>query len=97
MTARYDPGWVERFYDDLLRGTEGEIKYRVDATRSVLQRLGELESEPGDNLVLTIDSGIQAQLQESLEAGLELARNLEMEERRSPRSREHPDSLVPRP
>jgi cell division protein FtsI/penicillin-binding protein 2 len=72
---------VERYYDDQLRGIEGEIKYRVDATRSVLQRLGEQESEPGDNLILTIDSGVQAQLQESLEAGLEMARNLEMEER----------------
>ena len=61
---------VERYYDDQLRGVEGEIKYRVDATRSVLQRLGEQESEPGDNLILTIDSGVQAQLQESLEAGL---------------------------
>ncbi|MGB5379575.1 MAG: penicillin-binding transpeptidase domain-containing protein [Acidimicrobiia bacterium] len=72
---------VERYYDDQLRGTEGEIKYRVDATRSVLQRLGEQESAPGDNLILTIDSGIQAQLQESLQAGLEMARNLEMAER----------------
>jgi len=73
---------VERSYDDLLRGTEGVIKYQVDASRSVLQQLGEQESAPGDNLILTIDSGIQAQLQESLEAGLELARDLEMAERR---------------
>ncbi|MEN8233961.1 MAG: penicillin-binding transpeptidase domain-containing protein [Actinomycetota bacterium] len=73
---------VERQYDDILRGTEGRIKYQVDAGRSVLQRLGEQESEPGNNLILTIDGGIQRQLQESLQAGLELARVLEMEERR---------------
>ena len=72
---------VERYYDDQLRGTEGAIKYQVDAGRSVLQRLGEQESAPGDNLILTIDSGVQAQLQESLKAGLELARDLEMQER----------------
>lgn len=72
---------VERYYDDQLRGTEGVIKYQVDANRSVLQRLGEQESAPGDNLILTIDSGVQAQLQESLKAGLEMARELEMEER----------------
>lgn len=72
---------IERSYDDLLRGTEGVIKYQVDAGRSVLQQLGEQESEPGDNLILTIDSGIQSQLQESLEAGLGLARELEMAER----------------
>ena len=72
---------IERSYDDLLRGTEGVIKYQVDASRSVLQQLGEQESAPGDNLILTIDSGIQAQLQQSLEAGLGLARELEMAER----------------
>jgi len=72
---------IERYYDDQLRGTEGDIVYQVDAGRSVLQRLGEKESAPGDNLILTIDSGVQAQLQESLQGGLEMARNLEMEER----------------
>ncbi|MEN8113046.1 MAG: penicillin-binding transpeptidase domain-containing protein [Actinomycetota bacterium] len=73
---------VERQYDDTLRGTEGTIKYQVDAGRSVLQHLGEQQAAPGDNLILTIDSGIQAQLQESLQSGLEMARRLEMEERR---------------
>jgi cell division protein FtsI/penicillin-binding protein 2 len=72
---------VERYYDDQLRGTEGVIKYQVDAGRSVLQRLGEDESAPGNNLILTIDSGIQEQLQVSLEDGLALARSLEMAER----------------
>ncbi len=73
---------VERSYDEVLRGTEGIIKYQVDASRSVLQSLGEQEAAPGDNLILTIDSGVQAQLQESLKAGLELSRDLEMEQRR---------------
>ncbi len=73
---------IERSYDDQLRGTEGVITYQVDAGRSVLQLLGEQESAPGDNLILTIDRGIQAQLQESLEGGLGLARELEMAERR---------------
>ena len=72
---------VERYYDDQLRGTEGAIKYQVDAGRSVLRRLGEQESAPGDNLILTIDGGVQAQLQASLKDGLELSRNLEMAER----------------
>ncbi|MEA3503549.1 MAG: penicillin-binding transpeptidase domain-containing protein, partial [Actinomycetota bacterium] len=82
---------IERSYDDRLRGTEGAIKYQVDADRSVLQRLGEQESTPGDNLVLTIDSGIQAQLQDSLEAGLGLARDLEMAERRNALALENGD------
>jgi cell division protein FtsI/penicillin-binding protein 2 len=82
---------IERSYDDLLRGTEGIIKYQVDASRSVLQQLGEQESAPGDNLILTIDSGIQLQLQESLEAGLGLARDLEMAERREALESENGD------
>jgi cell division protein FtsI/penicillin-binding protein 2 len=82
---------IERSYDDLLRGTEGIIKYQVDASRSVLQQLGEQESAPGDNLILTIDSGIQLRLQESLEAGLGLARDLEMAERREALESENGD------
>ena len=74
---------VERTYDAVLRGTEGVIKYQVDASRSVLQSLGEQEAAPGDNVVLTIDAGIQEQLQESLKDGLELARQLEMAQRRN--------------
>ncbi len=82
---------IERSYDDVLRGTEGVIKYQVDASRSVLQQLGEKQSTPGNNLILTIDSGIQGQLQESLEAGLGLARDLEMAERRKALESENGD------
>ncbi len=82
---------IERSYDDLLRGTEGVIKYQVDAGRSVLELLGEQESAPGDNLILTIDIGIQAQLQQSLEAGLGLARDVEMAERQEALAAENGD------
>jgi cell division protein FtsI/penicillin-binding protein 2 len=82
---------VERTYDAVLRGTEGVIKYQVDASRSVLQSLGEQEAAPGDNVILTIDGGIQAQLQESLKNGLELARELEMAQRRNALARENGD------
>lgn len=72
---------IERFYDDQLRGSEGAITYQVDSRRSVLQRLDEQESAPGENLFLTIDAGVQAQLETSLQAGLKMARTLEMDER----------------
>ena len=72
---------VERFYDDVLRGTEGIVKYRVDADRTVLSKAGEQTPRPGSNLYLTIDADVQAQVQDSLKEGLELARRLEMEER----------------
>jgi len=72
---------VERFYDAELQGAEGIVQYRVDARRKVLSRVGEEAPTAGGNLVLTIDSEVQAQLQESLRDGLLLARRLEMEER----------------
>jgi cell division protein FtsI/penicillin-binding protein 2 len=72
---------VERFYDNELRGTEGIVKYRVDANRTVLSKAGEQSPRPGSNLYLTIDAATQGQLQDSLREGLALARRLEMEER----------------
>jgi len=72
---------VERVYDSILRGTEGTIKYRVDARRNVLAMQGQQDPEPGSNIVLTIDAEVQRQLQESLAEGLALARRNEMEER----------------
>ncbi|MFV1998811.1 MAG: penicillin-binding transpeptidase domain-containing protein [Acidimicrobiia bacterium] len=73
---------VERTYDDLLRGTEGVVEYRVDAKRKVLSLAGEQPPTAGANLILTIDSKVQAQLQASLRDGLIQARRLEMDERR---------------
>ena len=72
---------VERYYDEKLRGTEGVVKYRVDADRTVLSKAGEQAPQPGSNLYLTVDADVQAQVQASLREGLELARRLEMEER----------------
>jgi cell division protein FtsI/penicillin-binding protein 2 len=72
---------VERYYDDVLRGTEGIVQYRVDASRTVLSKASEQSPRPGSNLYLTIDAGVQAQVQASLREGLELSRRLEMEER----------------
>ncbi len=72
---------VEDFYDEQLRGTEGLIKYQVDARRDVLASLGEIDPQPGSNVRLTIDADVQRQLQDSLDRGLRFARKLEMEER----------------
>ncbi len=73
---------VEKTYDALIRGTEGVIEYRVDARRKVLSLQGEEQPTAGGSLILTIDAGVQAQLQESLRLGLVQARRLEMDERK---------------
>jgi cell division protein FtsI/penicillin-binding protein 2 len=72
---------VERSYDAQLQGVEGIIQYQVDARRKVLALVGEEAPTAGGSLILTIDSGVQRQLQDSLRDGLILSRQLEMEER----------------
>jgi len=72
---------IERSYDVQLQGVEGIVKYQVDAKRKVLALVGEESPTAGGSLILTIDSEIQRQLQDSLRDGLALARRLEMQER----------------
>ena len=66
---------VERQYNDLLAGTPGLIKYRVDAQRNVLEVLNEQNPAPGGSIALTIDVELQRVLEDSLSAGLKLARD----------------------
>lgn len=66
---------VERQYNDLLAGTPGLIKYRVDAQRNVLEVLNEQSPSPGGSITLTIDVELQRVLEDSLSAGLQLARD----------------------
>lgn len=66
---------VERVYNQLLSGTPGLIKYRVDAQRNVLEVLGEQNPAPGGSLTLTIDAELQRVLEDSLATGLQLARD----------------------
>lgn len=73
---------VERSYDAVLLGTEGIVSYQVDAKRKVLALDSEEAPTAGGSLVLTIDSEVQRQFQESLREGLEESRKLEMAERR---------------
>lgn len=65
---------VERQYNDLLAGAPGLIKYRVDAQRNVLEVLNEQSPAPGASITLTIDVELQRVLEDSLTAGLQLAR-----------------------
>ncbi|MCB1247749.1 MAG: hypothetical protein KDB69_10815, partial [Acidimicrobiia bacterium] len=74
---------VERSYDDVLLGTEGLISYQVDAKRKVLALDSEIAPSAGGSIILTIDSEVQRQFQESLREGLEQSRILEMNERAS--------------
>jgi penicillin-binding protein 2 len=65
---------LEKEYDDELQGTEGAIKYQVDAYGSVLDVLGEEFPQAGNTLVTNIDVDLQQVLEQALSDGLDLAR-----------------------
>lgn len=65
---------LENQYDEALQGTEGSIKFRVDAFRTVLEVRGEEFPEPGNTLILELDIEVQEVLEKALLDGLALAR-----------------------
>ncbi len=65
---------LEKQYDSQLQGTEGAIKYQVDAQRTVLSVLGEEFPKAGNKLVTEIDVDLQQVLEQALIDGLDLAR-----------------------
>lgn len=65
---------LEKQYDQQLQGTEGAIKYQVDAQRSVLAVLGEEFPDAGEKLVTELDIDLQQVLEQALRDGLDLAR-----------------------
>jgi penicillin-binding protein 2 len=65
---------VEKAYDEWLRGTPGYKKVAVDSMGRVLGDGGEVESSPGDTLVTSIDSKMQAFVEKQLHQTIETAR-----------------------
>lgn len=57
---------VESEYDEVLRGQNGVVETEVDALGRPLRTLRERPTEPGQDIKLTIDYGLQKQLADSL-------------------------------
>jgi penicillin-binding protein 2 len=80
--AGYEPGdivgqtGVERQYEQWLHGTKGIVKYRVNRFGDNKGEIGELPPRPGDNLVLTLDAGIQQVAEEDLKQGIDAAHSV---------------------
>jgi penicillin-binding protein 2 len=66
---------VEKAYDKYLRGTPGYKKVTVDSMGRVLGDSGEVDSTPGDTLVTSIDSKMQALVEKELHTAITTARN----------------------
>ncbi len=65
---------VEKAYDQWLRGIPGYRKVAVDSMGRVLGDSGEVESSPGDTLVTSIDSKVQAFVEKQLAQTIKTAR-----------------------
>jgi penicillin-binding protein 2 len=57
---------IELFYEDRLRGVHGQKPSEIDAVGTFRKNLPEMPSIPGNNLVLSIDYGLQESLYLSL-------------------------------
>ncbi len=64
--ARIGKSGIERQYDDQLRGTAGTSQIEVNAYGRPIRELSRREGKPGDELVLTLDSGLQSYLHQRL-------------------------------
>lgn len=58
---------IEKFYEDTLHGTVGSQKIEINNRGRVLRTLSFTPPIPGDDLVLTMDIGLQQAAQEALE------------------------------
>jgi penicillin-binding protein 2 len=65
---------VERTYEQYLRGQPGVDKLEVNSSGIVLRSLGAQEAVPGKDVVLSIDSEVQAVAEEALLSGIKRAR-----------------------
>ncbi|MEX0755846.1 MAG: penicillin-binding protein 2 [Actinomycetota bacterium] len=73
-------GGLEQQYEKWLRGEEGFIKYEVNSAGRQTRTLGEKRSVPGKDLIISIDSELQAAAEEALDYGMEQAQNVFDEE-----------------
>ena len=68
---------IEGSYDRLLRGTPGQITYRVNAKGEILGVLDERPPQPGGSVITTIDLDVQRFVEDTLISGVLLARQEE--------------------
>ena len=65
---------VEKIYEDDLRGQPGTRSIEVDAENQPIRVVEEEPPVPGDDLVLNLDIDVQAQAEQALRSGLEIAK-----------------------
>jgi penicillin-binding protein 2 len=71
MTDYIGKTYLEKQYEDQLRGVSGARQVEVDSMGNVKKKLGSIEPKAGQDLVLNIDSGLQKKLFDSITGILE--------------------------
>jgi penicillin-binding protein 2 len=61
---------VEAQYENYLRGMDGTDRLEVNAQGTVVGSLGATSAQPGDDVVLNIDAGLEEEVESSLESGI---------------------------
>jgi penicillin-binding protein 2 len=69
-------GGVEQHYERYLQGEQGWLSLQVDARGRIGETLGRKEPEPGHDLVLSVDLGLQRASEEALREAIEAARSI---------------------
>ena len=57
---------LESWYDDKLKGVDGGKEVRINASGRELGVLREIPPQPGENIVLTLDAGLQAVAEDAM-------------------------------
>jgi penicillin-binding protein 2 len=66
---------LESYYENILKGQNGEKQVEVDATGKISKILAQKDPVAGNNLVLTIDSGLQNEMSQVLSQALSSAKS----------------------
>ncbi|WP_082023385.1 MULTISPECIES: peptidoglycan D,D-transpeptidase FtsI family protein [Sporosarcina] len=73
---RVGKSYIERYYEDLLKGQKTVVKNIKDRTGKVVETKTVREGEPGKDLMLTLDTELQAHLEKIVEDNLMKAKRL---------------------
>lgn len=65
---------IERSYEATLRGTDGLRRFEIDPAGEIIRQIDEVQPTPGDDVVLTLDLGVQRATEQALMRGIEVAR-----------------------
>jgi penicillin-binding protein 2 len=65
---------IEASMEEVLRGKKGGVEVEVNSNQRIVKELNRQDPVPGQNVILTIDAGLQYSVTEALQSGLNSAR-----------------------